>query len=78
MRRELYQLPPGIEAAALRFAKACQRDGHGEHLCCVRVIDGQVVYLDLFDNSGKQHFLVHEHGNYYEVIDEGELYGEVD
>lgn len=64
-----FEIPPGIEAAALRFAKACKRDGYGEHTAIVRVRDGLPRYVDIYDADGTQHFCEYMSGDWYELLD---------
>ena len=68
--RKPIQLPPGIEAAAFRFAKACQRDGHGKNAAYVRVREGLPRVVCYFDNDGTQHLCQYISDDKWEEIDD--------
>ena len=49
-------IPPGIEAAAWRFAKASLRDGHGKYASTMLAREGVPRIIEFYDNDGTQHF----------------------
>lgn len=67
-------IPPGIEAAAWRFAKASQRDGHGTATSYMLARDGVPRIIEYYDNNGVQHFCDYEERlkQWYERFEDGD------
>ena len=63
-------IPPGIEAAAWRFAKASLRDGHDKYASTMLAREGVPRIIEFYDNDGTQHFCENIKGCWYELFDD--------
>ena len=67
--KRVMDMPEGIKAAAVRFAKACERDGYGAELSMCQARGGQPRYVTLFEGE-LQHTWMFSRGLWFYLMGE--------